>query len=146
MIAKLNLYFSRILNIVNSPITKVIRTTKPTLEKDGIKNFSQVANTFQYVIQKVIAPILMIIGALGVVYCVYLGVLYAKAESAEKRKEIQGRLIGACIGAVIIIAGATLCFALNWAEIYHNFSKSHSYIDTNDDGQCDTCAAAQKTS
>jgi hypothetical protein len=50
--------------------------------------------------------------------------MYAKAESADKRKEVQGRLIGAVIGAVIIVLGATLCFALDWAKIFENFTLS----------------------
>ena len=71
--------------------------------------------------------------------------MYAKAESADKRKDIQGRLIGACIGAVIIIAGATLCFALDWTKIYHDVSvgSAHTWVDANADGWCDTCAAAK---
>ena len=81
-----------------------------------------VATGFKNIVQKILGPILMVIGVLAVIYAVYLGVLYAKAESADKRKEVQGRLIGACIGAVIIVAGATLCFALDWYAIYKSFS------------------------
>lgn len=80
------------------------------------------ANGFKGIVQKILGPILMVIGVLAVIYAVYLGVLYAKAESADKRKEVQGRLVGACIGAVIIVAGATLCFALDWSAIYNNFA------------------------
>lgn len=73
-------------------------------------------------VKKILGPIFTVIGLAAVIYAIYLGVLYAKAESAEKRKEVQGRLIGACIGAVIIVAGATLCFALDWAAIFKDFS------------------------
>ena len=79
------------------------------------------ANAFKGVVQKILGPVLTVIGVAAVLYAVYLGVLYAKAESADKRKEVQGRLIGACIGAVIIVAGATLCFALDWNAIYTSF-------------------------
>ncbi len=85
-------------------------------------SLEQVATGFSKTIQNILGPVLMVIGVLAALYAVYLGVLYAKAESADKRKEVQGRLIGACIGALIIIVGATLCFALDWASIYTNFT------------------------
>ena len=81
------------------------------------------ANKLKTIVTKILGPILTIIGVAAVLYAVYLGVMYAKAESADKRKEVQGRLIGACIGAVIIVACATLCFALDWNGIYQNFAK-----------------------
>jgi hypothetical protein len=73
-------------------------------------------------IKRILGPVLTVIGVAAVLYAIYLGVMYAKAESADKRKEVQGRLIGACIGAVIIIVGATLCFSLDWANIFGDFS------------------------
>lgn len=82
----------------------------------------QVVNGFVNLVRYLLGPIFTIIGIAATVYAIYLGVMYAKAESAEKRKEVQGRLIGACIGAVIIIAGATLCYALNWGDIFKNFT------------------------
>lgn len=94
-----------------------------TLNGDTTNNSLQgVANAFKNTVEKILGPILTVIGVAAVLYAVYLGVMYAKAESADKRKEVQGRLIGACIGAVIIVAGATLCFALDWYAIYENFA------------------------
>ena len=94
-----------------------------TLNGDKYTDMDQVAEGFKGIVQKILGPILTVIGVAAVLYAVYLGVMYAKAESADKRKEVQGRLIGACIGAVIIVAGATLCFALDWNGIYQNFAK-----------------------
>lgn len=88
------------------------------------KTLSEAAEKFGKVIKNIVAPIIMVIGVVAAIYAIYLGVMYAKADSAEKRKEVQGRLIGACIGALIIIVGATLCFAINFASIYDSFSKS----------------------
>lgn len=85
-------------------------------------SLDEVAQGFSKIVSNIIAPVLTVIGVLAVIYAIYLGIMYAKAESADKRKEVQGRLIGACIGAVIIVAGATLCFALDWASIYNGFT------------------------
>ena len=85
-------------------------------------NLGDVAKGIKGMIESILGPILTVIGVAAVIYAIYLGVMYAKAESADKRKEVQGRLIGACIGAVIIIVGATLCFALNWESIFTNFT------------------------
>ena len=92
------------------------------------KTLESAADGFKKIVERILGPILMVIGVLAVLYAVYLGVLYAKAESADKRKEVQGRLIGACIGAVIIVAGATLCFALDWAGIYNSFAAGNTLI------------------
>lgn len=73
-----------------------------------------IAKAFLGLMQNVVAPVLIVIGALAAIYCIYLGVLYAKAEDANKRKDVQGRLIGAAIGLVIILVGITLCYAINW--------------------------------
>ena len=88
----------------------------------SIDNVDKLVKAFTNVFQWILGPIFTIIGIAGVAYAIYLGVLYAKAEDASKRKEVQGRLIGAIIGAVIIIAGAVVCYALNWEKIFNNFN------------------------
>ena len=89
---------------------------------DTYSDLSGVATGISGLVKSILGPVLTVIGVAAVLYAIYLGVMYAKAESADKRKEVQGRLIGACIGAVIIIVGATLCFSLDWAAIFTNFS------------------------
>lgn len=81
-----------------------------------------VADGFNSIMTNIMGPVLTVIGVMAVIYAVILGVQYAKAEDADARKKVQGRLIGALIGAVIIVAGATLCFAINWADVYTNFT------------------------
>lgn len=92
------------------------------LDDTKYSTIDEVAKGFSGIVSNIIGPVLTVIGVLAVIYAIYLGILYAKAESADKRKEVQGRLIGACIGAVIIVAGATLCFALDWSSIYSSFT------------------------
>ena len=87
----------------------------------AIEEWSDLAEAFQKIMRLLIGPVLTVIGVAGVVYAIMLGINYAKAEDADGRKKVQGRLIGAVVGAVIIVAGATLCFALEWATIFDNF-------------------------
>ena len=89
---------------------------------DTYSTLGGVATGISGLVQRILGPVLTVIGVAAVIYAVYLGVMYAKAESADKRKEVQGRLIGACIGAVIIVVGATLCYSLNWESIFWNFA------------------------
>ena len=89
---------------------------------DTYTTLGGVATGISGLVKKILGPVLTVIGVAAVIYAVYLGVMYAKAESADKRKEVQGRLIGACIGAVIIVVGATLCYSLDWAKIFSSFS------------------------
>ncbi len=92
------------------------------LDSDQYESISAAAEGFSGIVKSILGPVFTVIGVIAVIYAIYLGILYAKAESADKRKEVQGRLIGACIGAVIVVAGATLCYALNWSAIFTNFS------------------------
>ncbi len=92
------------------------------VEATTYSDLSAVATGISSLIKRVLGPVLAIIGVAAVIYAIILGINYAKAEDADARKKVQGRLIGALIGAAIIIVGATLCFALDWASIFTNFS------------------------
>ena len=74
--------------------------------------------------KKILGPVFAVIGVAAIIYAIILGINYAKAEDADARKKVQGRLIGALIGAVIIIAGATLCFSINWQKVFESFSNT----------------------
>ena len=85
-------------------------------------DITSVATGINGLIKKILGPVLMVIGVMAVIFAIYLGVMYAKAEDSSKRKEVQGRLIGAVIGAVIIVVAATLCLSINWVSVFENFS------------------------
>jgi len=55
-------------------------------------------------------PLLAIVGAVGALYCVILGVKYAKAEEPQEREKAKGALKNAVIGFVLIFI---LILALN---------------------------------
>jgi hypothetical protein len=96
-------------------------TTTTTTDSDE-KVLELIARNFKTIMVSIVGPVISIIGVAGVIYLIMLGINYAKAEDADGRKKVQGRLIGAVVGAVIIIAGVTLCFSLDWATIFTSFT------------------------
>lgn len=50
----------------------------------------------------IITPALLIVGALGAVFCILLGVKYAKAEEPQDREKAKNSLKNAIIGFVLI--------------------------------------------
>ena len=78
---------------------------------------SAIATQIGDIINNIVSPVLMVIGSAGVIYAIILGVNYIKAETPDKRKEAQSRLINAIIGVIIIIAGIVICRSINWATI-----------------------------
>ena len=94
-----------------------------------LESFAEIAGSLHFVFKKILGPVLVIIGVLATCYAIYLGVMYAKAEDANRRKETLGRLIGACIGAVIIIAGITVCYTVNWVKVFNSFTTGEKLPD-----------------
>lgn len=93
-----------------------------TYTEGQVKDLKGVSDMLSGIFKQILGPVLTVIGVIAVGYAIYLGILYAKAEDAQKRKDVQGRLIGAIIGVVIAIVGATLCFALDWTSIFNSFA------------------------
>ena len=88
-----------------------------TFGNNSVATMNDLATAFAKLMRNILGPVLIVIGAAAALYAIYLGVMYAKAEDANKRKEVQGRLIGAAIGVVIILLGVTLCYAINWESL-----------------------------
>lgn len=83
----------------------------------------ELADLFANMIKKILGPVLIVVGAAAACYLIYLGVMYAKAEDANKRKEVQGRLIACVIGFVIIMVGIIVCYAIPWKTLFDSWSK-----------------------
>ncbi len=64
--------------------------------------FDATANPIIVLIDSIMNPLLGIVGAAGVVYCVILGVQFAKAEEPQDREKTKGALKNAIIGFVLI--------------------------------------------
>ena len=65
-------------------------------------NFDSITNPIVELINSLLGPALAIVGAVGALYCVVLGVKYAKAEEPQDREKAKGHLKNAIIGFVLI--------------------------------------------
>lgn len=79
----------------------------------GINNLVTSAYaTFKDVMKIVMPIVLAVVLALGVFFCLKLGIAYAKTEKTEDREEAKKRLVGAIIGFGIGIVGAAVMWIL----------------------------------
>lgn len=65
-------------------------------------NFDSITTPIVELIESLLGPALAIVGAVGSLYCVVLGVKYAKAEEPQDREKAKGHLKSAIIGFVLI--------------------------------------------
>ena len=64
--------------------------------------FDSVVAPIVNLLNSILTPMLAIVGAVGALYCVVLGVKYAKAEEPQDREKAKGSLKNAIIGFVLI--------------------------------------------
>lgn len=64
--------------------------------------FDQIATPIINLINSIMNPLLGIVGAAGSIYCVILGVKFAKAEEPQDREKAKGALKNAIIGFILI--------------------------------------------
>ena len=65
-------------------------------------NFDSITTPVVELIESLLGPALAIVGAVGSLYCVVLGVKYAKAEEPQDREKAKSHLKNAIIGFVLI--------------------------------------------
>lgn len=68
----------------------------------GTVNLDGITTPIVGLIESLLNPALAIVGAVGSLYCVVLGVKYAKAEEPQDREKAKGHLKSAIIGFVLI--------------------------------------------
>ena len=83
--------------------------------------FAEIAAPIVSLLNSLMEPLLMIVGALGSLYCVILGVKFAKAEEPQDREKTKGALKNAVVGFVLIfvlILGLNLMMPqmVNWVN------------------------------
>lgn len=72
--------------------------------------FYNVVTPIVSLINQLVGPALLLVGSLGTLYCIVLGVKYAKAEEPQDREKAKGALKSAVLGFVLIFV---LILALN---------------------------------
>lgn len=65
-------------------------------------DFNPVLEPVLEVLDAILWPLIALIGAVGMIYCIVLGVKLAKADEAGSREKAKKDLIGAIIGFVSI--------------------------------------------
>ena len=73
-------------------------------------DFTKVTAPIETLLKAILRPALGIVGALGAIFCIILGVKFAKAEEPQEREKAKSHLKNAIIGFVLIFV---LLLALN---------------------------------
>jgi heme O synthase-like polyprenyltransferase len=68
----------------------------------GANPFETMTNPIINLLNMALPPALMLVGALGAIYCIFLGVKLAKAEEPQEREKAKSSLKNAIIGFVLI--------------------------------------------
>lgn len=64
--------------------------------------FMEIAEPIISLLNMIIVPALLIVGAVGAIFCILLGVKFAKAEEPQDREKAKNSLKNAIIGFVLI--------------------------------------------
>jgi len=70
-----------------------------SIEEDDLQ---KIAQPLLDICQTVVPVLLAIVGAVGTIFCIFLGVKYAKAEDPQEHEKMKKALKNAIIGFVII--------------------------------------------
>lgn len=93
--------------------TGSLNTASPVVQTSELSTLTQGFYATFVDIMKIIMPIVLgVVLALGVFFCIKLGIAYAKTEKTEDREEAKKRLIGAVVGFGIGIAAAAIMWIL----------------------------------
>ena len=120
---KLNI--RRMGSMVLAAMMMVLCLATPAFAAETGTNFDSITKPIVELIDSLLSPILAIVGAVGTLYCVVLGVKYAKAEEPQDREKAKGHLKSAIIGFVLIfVLMLALKLAMpilqNWVIRYTN--------------------------
>ena len=96
-----------------STLSVAFATTPTTNGTAGVKSALETAALpVADLIYALLNPTLIIVGAVGALYCILLGVKYAKAGEPQEREKAKGQLKNAIIGFVLIFVLLILLKAL----------------------------------
>ncbi len=81
------------LNLTNLIVAAATEATNP---------FMSIAEPIINLLEMIVGPALLIVGAVGAIFCILLGVKFAKAEEPQDREKAKNALKNAIIGFVLI--------------------------------------------
>ena len=96
-----NKKFARFIRIASIVMT-VFCLLSMTAFADSGAPLDKITNPIVDLINSLLTPLLAIVGAIGSLYCVILGVKFAKAEEPQDREKAKSHLKNAIIGFVLI--------------------------------------------
>ncbi|MDO5331556.1 MAG: pilin [Bacillota bacterium] len=101
----------------------VMGTTALCFADDAPASLTAVVIPIVDLLNDMLAPLLLVVGAVGALYCVLLGVKYARAEEPQDREKAKAHLKGAIIGFVlifvlIVLLNLLLPYLTKWAGGY----------------------------
>ena len=84
-------------------------------------DFAPIVRPVLEVINAILFPTIAVVGAIGTIYCVFLGIKVAKSDEQNSREKAKKDLIGAIIGFLIIFVlivamQIAMPILLNWVR------------------------------
>ena len=112
----------RICNRTFMALATVIVAASPCFAAKAT-SFYDVVGPIVDLLNSMLGPLLLIVGAVGALYCILLGVKYARAEEPQDREKAKAHLTGAIIGFVLIFVlivalNLMLPYLTSWASKY----------------------------
>ena len=83
-------------------VKKVTEEVKKVAEDTQVNPFLEIAEPIVKLIESLFAPAMAIVVAAGTLYCIVLGVKFAKAEEPQEHEKAKTHLKNAIIGFVLI--------------------------------------------
>lgn len=113
----------RICNRTFMSLAAVVLSAAPCFAAKSATSFYDVVQPIVDLLNSMIGPLLLIVGAVGALYCILLGVKYARAEEPQDREKAKQHLTGAIIGFVlifvlIVVLNLMLPYLTNWMSKY----------------------------
>lgn len=83
-------------------MANLLLTSGKSSGKDMSSQLNEASKPISDLIKSFAGPVIGIVAALGIIYCILLGVKYAKAEEPQDREKAKGALKNAIIGFILI--------------------------------------------
>ena len=70
----------------------------------GMQQVTKILSTINKVLDNILAPLLIVMTSIGMIFAIFLGIKLAKANNAEERDEAKKRVIYTVVGIAVCIA------------------------------------------